>query len=427
MKKDTIIIGSGPAGLGASYALRKKGIHTVILEKDDTYGGLLGNFTTFSGFRFDRFVHFSFSDNKTVNELFQKSTGGRIIRHTPNPYNLYKGIWIKHPAQNNLFPLDEEEKEIIIRDFKNRPVVAENALFKNYEEWLRTQYGNAFAERFPLQYTRKYWMCEAKDLETRWVGNRLYQPSLKEVVEGSCTSETPVTYYAKEMRYPEHGGFRQFISDLAKDADIRFGCEVIEINPSVRTVKDSNGSVYAYSRVMSSMPLPLLIKRIKADVPENVRKAAERLKCTCGYIISIALRGKNIPPYLWWYIYDSEILPARIYSPSLKSPDNVPEGCSSLQLEVYCHENEYSHNELIEKSVTPLIRQKIIREEDIINVDVRFEQWANVIFDHNIYENRKIVLEYVRSLGIEPIGRFGLWDYLWSDQALLSGINCEKG
>ena len=173
------------------------------------------------------------------------------------------------------------------------------------------------------------------------------------------------------------------------------------------------------------MPLPLLISRLKNEVPEDVRKAARLLKCTSGYQISIALKGKNIPPYLWWYIYDKDILPARVYSPSLKSPDNVPEGCSSLQLEVYCEKDVYSRDELIEKSVKPLIKLGAIREEDIIEIDVRFEPWANIVFDHNIYEVRKTVIDYIRSVGIEPIGRFGLWDYLWTDQALLSGLDIE--
>lgn len=51
-------------------------------------------------------------------------------------------------------------------------------------------------------------MCEANNLETGWVGNRLYQPSLEEVIQGSLTQETPVTYYAKEMRYPAEGDLR---------------------------------------------------------------------------------------------------------------------------------------------------------------------------------------------------------------------------
>ena len=95
------ILGAGISGLGAGYSLRKRGISSVILEKDITYGGLCGNFEI-NGFRFDRFVHFSFSNNEEVNRLFSLSSPN-IIRHIPNPYNIYKGNWIKHPAQNNLY------------------------------------------------------------------------------------------------------------------------------------------------------------------------------------------------------------------------------------------------------------------------------------------------------------------------------------
>lgn len=420
-----LIIGAGIAGLGASYALRGKGYSPIILEKDDTYGGLAGNFTVAGGFRFDRFVHFSFTNNEKVNDIFNKSTEGNILRHTPNPFNVYKGKWIKHPAQNNLYPLSKEEKDKIIEDFKSRPNNVDVTAIHDYEQWLRIQYGNTFAEHFPMAYTPKYWMCEASELETKWVGNRLYQPSIDEVVEGANSAETPVTYYAKEMRYPTKGGFKQYLSELAKDADIRYNSEVVEIDVKNHTLKTANGMEYQYSRLISSMPLPLLISRLKNEVPEDVRKAARLLKCTSGYQISIALKGKNIPPYLWWYIYDKDILPARVYSPSLKSPDNVPEGCSSLQLEVYCEKDVYSRDELIEKSVKPLIKLGAIREEDIIEIDVRFEPWANIVFDHNIYEVRKTVIDYIRSVGIEPIGRFGLWDYLWTDQALLSGLDIE--
>ena len=125
------------------------------------------------------------------------------------------------------------------------------------------------------------------------------------------------------------------------------------------------------------------------------------------------------------YIYDEDIIPARVYSPSLKSPDNAPEGCSSLQMEVYCNRDEYTQEELLARSVGKLVSLNILKEEDILFTDIRFESYANVIFDHNIYEARKIVRDYLSSVGIETIGRFGEWGYLWSDQSLMSGLKVE--
>ncbi len=416
---ETLILGAGPSGLAACHALKRRGGEALVLEKSGSYGGLCGCFEI-NGFRFDRFVHFSFTEDKRVNDIFLQN---EVIRHIPNPSNIYNGKWIKHPAQNNLYPLSEEEKRLIICDFKSRKSIAELKSLSDasYEDWLRCQFGDYFAEHFPMVYTRKYWMKEAKDLRTEWVGNRLYQPSVDEVIAGSECEDKRVTYYAKEMRYPVKGGFKAFFKSLADEADIRYNTEIASIVPCKNEVYDKNGNAYKYNRLISSLPLPEVIAMMP-DVPSQVVEAAGQLECTSGYHISIALKTENIPPYLWWYIYDEDILAARVYSPSLKSPDNVPAGCSSLQMEVYCKENEYTNQQLLDGTVGKLIGLGIIRQEDILFTHIGFEKYANVIFSKPVYEARKTVRDYLASVGIETIGRFGEWDYLWSDQALLSGM-----
>lgn len=423
MNNNTIILGAGISGLGAAYSLRQKGETPLVLEKDETYGGLCGCFTI-DGFTFDRFVHLSFAKDERVLNIFNTSAK-RIITHIPNPYNIYNRKWIKHPAQNNLYPLSAEEKSLIIKDFLSRPNNVEADKIDNYEQWLRIQFGNYFAEHFPMKYTKKYWMSEAKELETRWVGQRIYQPSVEEVIKGSQTADTPVTYYAKEMRYPASGGYRQFFSLLAEGTDIRYGKEVTNIDTTKKTVKTSDNTTYHFTRLISTLPLNLY-PSLMPGMPEDIKTAARMLKATSGYHVSIALKTKDIPPYLWWYIYDEDILAARVYSPSLKSPNNAPEGCSSLQMEVYCAENAFTEQELKERTVGKLIEMGIIKEEDILFTHIGFEAYANVIFDKNIYVCREKVRTYLISQGIEPIGRFGEWGYLWSDQSLLSGLNVDN-
>jgi len=420
MDTNNLILGAGLAGLGASHALKLKGEPSLVLERRDAFGGLAGNFEI-DGFRFDRFVHFSFTKDNRVNDIFLRN---EFISHIPNPSNIYKRKWIKHPAQNNLYPLAEDEKATIIEDFKYRKDTSEpcDLANLNYEDWLRCQFGNYFAEHFPMVYTRKYWMKEARELRTEWVGNRLYRPSIEEVVAGSKQEDGRVTYYAKEMRYPAKGGFSAFFKSLADEANIKYDTEIIKIDAAHKTVYDSTGKQYKCSRLISSLPLPEVVHMLP-DVPENVRDAAGRLECTSGYHISVALKTKDIPPYLWWYIYDEDILAARVYSPSLKSPDNAPDGCSSLQIEVYCREGEYSGQQLLDGTVGKLIKANIIKGDDILFTHIGFEKYANVIFTGPIYESRKIVRDYLSAIGIETIGRFGEWDYLWSDQSLLSGMN----
>ena len=422
---DILILGAGIAGLGAGYALKQRDYSLLLVEQDNTYGGLCGNFEI-DGFRFDRFVHFSFAKDERVISIFNNGAPD-IYSHQPNAWNIWKGIWIKHPAQNNLYPLPSEIKEAIVADFLKRPKNVDAASIKNYGQWLRLQFGNYFAENFPIAYTIKYWMTPASELETRWVGSRegsrLYQPSVEEVIKGCNTADTPVTYYSKEMRYPKHGGFKSFLKGLISQLDIRYGNKVVEINPIEKVAVLSNGERVRYNKLVSSLPLPEVVKMLSPTPPSEVLEKAQCLRCTSGYQISVGLKTKNIPPYLWWYIYDSDILPARVYSPSLKSPENAPEGCSSLQMEIYCEKGRYTESELIEGSVGKLVDLGLIDQQDILFTDIRFEPYANVIFDHNIYAARTFVRDYLQAIGIYTIGRFGEWDYLWSDQSLISGLN----
>lgn len=420
-----VILGAGISGIGAGYFLSKNKENKVILfEKNNSWGGLCDNFEI-NGFRFDRFVHLSFTGNQEVRELFDKSV--ESLEHIPNPANYYKGYWLKHPAQNNLFPLEKEEKEKILHDFLNRKEKTIDEI-KNYEEWLRIQYGDYFAENFPMRYTKKYWGVEAKELETKWVGNRMYKPSIEEVKEGMQTTDTPVTYYAKKMYYPVKGGYKSYLNYLVKDLDIRLENEVLKIDPLNKIIYFKNGNKENYDKLISSIPLPEMVNIVE-NTPKEIIEKSKLLKWTSGYIVSIGLNTREIPPYLWFYIYDEDIPFARVYSPSHKSEDNCPEGCSSLQLEIYFEHNnipQQSEEKILEKCIVKLEEMKIIKKENIIVKDIRFEKYANVIFDFNIYETRKEIRKYLKGLGIETIGRFGEWDYFWSDQSLLSGKNIVK-
>lgn len=415
-----VIIGSGIAGISAGYHLENNNEQVIIYEKDDDWGGLCANFTI-DGFRFDRFIHFTFADDEYIKNLFEESSP--TYAHPPVSYNYYQGSWLKHPAQNNLAPLPSEEKVRIILDFLSRPQRNIEDI-KNYEQWLRVQYGDYFAENFPFRYTRKYWGLDPKDLETKWVGNRMHSPDLAEVLKGAFETQEENFYYTNFMKYPKQGGFRSILNKCREGLDIRFNKEVVRINTSEHIIEFSDGVKETYERLISSMPLPEIVKIIDG-CPEDVKNAASNLMHTSGYMISLGFDKPNIAKHLWFYIYDEDILSARIYSPNLKSPDNVPEGCSSLQAEVFWANTIEKPNKkfVLENTIKSLVKMGICEEKDIIVKDIRYEKYANVIFDEGIYKNRQVVLDYLAKVGVESIGRFGKWDYLWTHQAFKTGMD----
>lgn len=416
---NNVILGAGIAGISAAYHLKQKGENSVIFEKDNDWGGLCG-FFEIDGFRFDRFVHFTFAKDEKIAELFAKSSP--LYAHPPVSYNYWRGCWLKHPAQNNLAPLPIEEKVKIIDSFVNRPR-KDVAEISDYAEWLRVQYGDYFAENFPFAYTRKYWGVEAKQLETKWVGNRLHVSPLPEVLRGAFAEQQENFYYTKFMNYPKKGGFRSIMNECRKGLDIRLNKKAVRIDTAVKQVEFADGTVENYDNLISSLPLPEIIKMI-SDVPENVQNAAKQLRWTCGYQVSLGFNRPDVAKYLWFYIYDEDVPPARVYSPNLKSPDNAPEGCSSLQAEIFFANGAkvVDKNIILQKTVEKLKEICQFNDSDVVVKDIRFEPYANIIFTPEIYESRKVVREWLQAQGIKTIGRFGEWDYLWSHQAFESGM-----
>jgi protoporphyrinogen oxidase len=106
---------------------------------------------------------------------------------------------------------------------------------------------------------------------------------------------------------------------------------------------------------------------------------------------------------LWFYIYDEDIMAARVNSPSIKSKENVPPGCSSMQFEIYHHPEEIINREaLIENTIQGIRKMNLCHEDDILFVDYRLLPYGNVLFLHkrHISNNMGLILSVVLGNGI---------------------------
>tara|TARA_B100000989_G_scaffold103827_1_gene76063 strand:+ start:6298 stop:7560 length:1263 start_codon:yes stop_codon:yes gene_type:complete len=410
------VLGSGVSGLGVALKAKEVGLKCILYEARDSGGGLLDNFFV-QEFRFDYSVHLSFAEEKKVREIFDKS---KFIKHSSESTCFEQDKWLKHPVQNNLFPLDLKTKVELIESFIKRPKTLDD---KSYKSWLIHQYGEKISFRYPLKYTLKYWNTDPEKLSTNWIGNRMRRAELKEILNGAISESTPNHYYAKEMRYPSKGGFKSFIRPLLEIANVRYNHKCTEIDIGKKQLFFKNKKIEHYEKLVSSLPLPELIKLIK-KCPLPVREAAKRLCATSIDLVSIGF-NKIITPKLWFYIYDEDIFASRAHSPSVKSNDSCPPNTSSLQFETYSRglKSRYTKKSLIKNCIYALKKMNLADEKDILFVDHRRINYGNVIFDLGMEDNRKIVRDWLHKNDIITCGRFGEWDYLWSNQSLMSGYN----
>lgn len=414
-KEKVVILGGGIAGIAASYYLKEQGIKSVILERSNCDGGLCGSFEI-DGFWFDYGGHASFTKDEEVRHILEKDVN--IQKGISSAINYDKGRWIKHPVQNNLAALPTSEKIRIISDMVNRN---DNGVYRNYKEWLVSKYGRYFAENFPCKYTRKYWTTDAENLETKWIGPRMYTPTLEEVLYGAFETDTTPVHYSGELRYPIKGGFKRFLDKFSSDYKMEFNQEITQINAGEKYVETNGIEKIYYDYLISTLPLDKT-GQLFIGAPNKVIEACENLKHTSLVLVSLGIKGEiEIPDA--FYVYDEDIIVSRGYSTSKFGRENAPEGNSTLQLEVYFSPFKpltESIEEIKRKVIEQCMEMEVIKKEDILVSDVRLIEYANVIFTQGIYDNREVVHAYLNNNNVYYAGRFADWDYLWVDQTILS-------
>ncbi len=453
-----VILGAGLAGLSASYHLGHE--HCLILEKaavpfGHAHSELRGGFT------WDEGPHVSFTKHDYVKELFARSVDGDYEAHDVRTVNYFQGHWVDHPAQCNLYQVPEPIRSRCLDSFLARPQRSadDDARPANYQEWLEEAFGVEFARIFPEAYTRKYWTVEPADLNTEWVGERMYSPATEEVQAGAKGPLPYGTHYITHARYPRRGGYQAFLGILVKEARIRYHCEVERIDLAEKKLWLTSGECLPYGRLISTLPLPVFVQRC-AQATAAMREAAAALNCSQLLLVNATAPHPTLRAGNWFYIYDEDKLSTRINCTERLSPFNAPPGHTGVQVEVYFGR----HRPLPEPPAA--VGQRVLREL----VEMGFiapdqcgpsapafhtheVRWANVIFDHQRRAALDSILNWLTAYGLQreandldastdwghrdPLdlsratlmlgGRFGQWKYFWTDDCLLRGRQLAQG
>jgi protoporphyrinogen oxidase len=419
------ILGTGMAGYGAAHRLQEMGTPAVLFDRKSHYGGHTASFCFEGKYVFDEGPHVSFTKHERLQKLFAANVDDKYETLHTKVNNYWKGYWVKHPAQVNLYGLPTDVVVKVIEDFVKAQATTQHDSVVNYEQWLRASFGDTFAENFPMKYTVKYHTTEARNMSLDWIGPRLYQAKLEEVLRGALAPASADVHYISGFRYPSRGGFVAYLKRFMDRADIRLNHGLASIDTSQRRVAFENGREVTYRGLVSSVPLPDLVPRVKG-VPRDVVEAASRLACSELVIVNLVIDRADLLDAHWTYIYDEDIFFTRLSTPHLQSPNNVPPGCGSMQAECY-YSKKYrplagDPKDCIEPVIRDLKRIGVLREDDrILFRDVMHIEYANVIFDLEHADAVRTVHGFLDDVGIAYCGRYGDWAYIWTDESFISG------
>jgi protoporphyrinogen oxidase len=245
------------------------------------------------------------------------------------------------------------------------------------------------------------------------------------VLRGAISPSPPQVHYITHFRYPSDGGFMSYLRKFVPMGNLKLQHELVSVDPRKRELEFSNGVTTSYDALISSVPLPDLVRMIRGTPPE-VQEAAKRLAGSTCVLVNAGVDREDLSAAHMTYFYDEDICFTRLGFPHMLSSTNAPPGTGNIQAEVYFSEKHKplvgSPDDWIEPVIRALRRCGLLRENDrVLSSHAIWLRSANIIFDLDRSAALAIVHGYLDDLGIAYCGRYGDWGYMWTDESFISG------
>ena len=201
---DVVIIGAGPAGLTAAYALGQRGVTSTVLEADRRVGGISRTVER-DGWRFDIGGHRFFTKVKPVEELWHEILDDGDFILPPRMSRIYyDGKYFDYPlkAFNALRNLGLIEAFLCVLSYlwvRVRPPKDQD----KFEGWIAARFGWRLYRTFFKTYTEKVWGIPA-DGDARGLGGPAHQEPL--ALQGGA--QRPPAQPEPEGDHQPHRGVR---------------------------------------------------------------------------------------------------------------------------------------------------------------------------------------------------------------------------
>jgi len=326
MSKEIVILGGGLSGLSACYHG-----NGIVYEKKDSAGGQASSLLK-DGFIFDEGIHVMHTKNEYILSLMELLDVDMEVRER-NAWIMSNDVLTRYPFQANTFGLPKEIIQDCVDGFINNSFV-DSKNINSYEDWIYYMFGKGIAEHFMIPYSQKFWGVEASNLTTDWVNVRHPRPSSEEVIMGSQGEQTKGFGINATYRYPKNGGYGFIGERLAEKCkgNINVGMEATSIDTYKKEIEFNHDHVVSYNKLLSSIPLPELIKIIP-NVPSEVKLASSKLKTNSMFVVNIGVNRANITDKNWIYFLEKKYSFVRVSFPFNQSDNVAPKGTSSISAE----------------------------------------------------------------------------------------------
>jgi protoporphyrinogen oxidase len=442
-----VILGAGPAGLGAAFRLSRRGAaHVTVLERNGWVGGNAGSFDV-GGCRVDYGSHrlhpacdpAVLADIRALlaDDLLDRPRHGRIR---------LQGRWIHFPLK----PLDLVRRlpwgfvggialDAARKAFRPR----QPAQPETFASILEAGLGPTICREFYFPYARKVWGLPPEELAATQARRRVSAGSLTKMLRKVWSAVPGVRRRGSgRFFYPRHGyGQISEAYRLAAEragADIQLDARIVGV-----TTRDSRVTEVEYERagaafkiaadhVWSTIPITALARCLRPLPPEECLRAVDSLEYRAMILVYLVLEQDRFSDFDAHYFPESDIPIARISEPKNYSGGHGPADVTVLCAELPCDANEAVWA-LSDEDLAKIVRGTLERvglpiQAVVKEVVTRRLRYAYPLYRRTYQEHLQRLDDWIGGVdGLLTFGRQGLFTHDNTHHALFmaySAVEC---
>ena len=426
-----VVLGAGPAGLGAAFKLRQTDrARVTVIERRDRVGGNAASFEV-GGQHVDLGSHrLHPSCDPEILDDVRSLLGADLLERPRHGRIRLRGQWIHFPPRpfDLLLRLDRRFALGAMRDMlMGNRARRSSSEPESFASVLRAQLGPTICDQFYLPYAGKIWGRDPRRLSALQAKRRVTAGTFGKLLRkvfGGLPGVKPVGF---DYYFYPRSGFGQISEAMAQgamDADAHLVLDepVVRLEAprdsrttwTVVTEKDHGQQSFEADRVWSTIPISLLARLLRPAPPPEVLAATQAIEFRAMILVYLQLAVDQFSEFDAHYFPGRSLVITRLSEPKNYSASTEPKGSTVLCIEIPCSTSDplwqMSTSELAEVVIGDLERAALPLPVEPHHVEVRRLPQAYPIYDLGFEEPLQRLEAWLTGLpGFLTFGRQGLF------------------
>jgi protoporphyrinogen oxidase len=380
--------------------------------------------------------HRFFSSDNRVNKIWLENVNSNYRTVNRLTRIFYKGRFFLYPlsALNALKQLGVFEAGLCVLSYL-RQKVAPIADDHTFESWVVRRFGFRLYRTFFKTYSEKLWGISCRDLDSDFAAQRIKKLSLWEAIKNalSVNKKSGHKTLVDEFAYPVGGSgapYERMVEFVKKSGGNFYPStpikRVVTRDETVTGIELMNGEFRAYDRVISTMPMDLLVKGLDG-VPAAIKESMSELVFRNTIVVFLRVEGADHFPDNWLYIHAPDLQTGRITNFRNWIPENCGDSPDTiLACEYWCYDSDAlwsaSDADLIKLATQEAARTTLIGKARVLDGHVTKIKRCYPVYSTGYKKYLEPVVAYLRRIkGLQVIGRYGSFKYNNQDHSILMG------